>query len=35
MNTTYQLERSQEQILVEGVTYTAAEIDRGSLPPQH
>ena len=32
MNTTYQLERSQEQILVEGVTYTASEIDRISVP---
>ena len=32
MNTIYQLERSQQQILVEGVTYTASEIDRISVP---
>ena len=32
MNPSYQLERSQQRITVEGVTYTAAEIDHISLP---
>ena len=32
MNPTYQLDRSQQRITVEGVTYTAAEIDRISVP---
>lgn len=32
MNSTYQLERSQQQILVEGVIYTAREIAQISVP---
>ena len=32
MNPTYQLDRSQQRITVEGVTYTAAEIGRISVP---
>ena len=32
MNPTYQLDRSQQRITVEGVTYTAVEIGRISVP---